>query len=435
MSDVVRRIAWPGKKDIDALLTHEWLVTNGVGGYSSGTIAGVSTRRFHGLLVAALPAPLGRIMMLNQLTEHLLLPGGSQYWLCGEESRPGSAEMPVAQILAEFRLEMGLPIWLYEIGDLILEKHLLMPHLQNTVHITYKLLSATEEITLLLRPAIQFRLHEGSVSEAMIEPYKLITVEDRYEIWGSDRYPPLRLRMMGDGAPRSALTLDQGDIKDRFYRVEARRGYDSQGVLWSPGYFTTALEPGRAITLVASTESWTTISALTPEDALITERERRERLLASASSQVQSGMGAELVLAADQFIIIPAGRIEGAARARAAGDEVRTVIAGYHWFTDWGRDTMISLDGLTLATGRLAEAGWILRTFAHYVREGLIPNMFPEGEKEGLYHTADATLWYFHALDRYLEVTADREMLRFVLPRAVWHRLESPCRHALRHRD
>ncbi len=113
------------------------------------------------------------------------------------------------------------------------------------------------------------------------------------------------------------------------------------------------------------------------------------------------GPPAELVLAADQFIITPAGRTEEAARARASGDEVRTVIAGYHWFTDWGRDTMISLEGLTLVTGRAIEAGYILRTFAHYVRDGLIPNMFPEGEKEGLYHTADATLWFFHALHRY----------------------------------
>src|SRR4029077_11735781 len=122
------------------------------------------------------------------------------------------------------------------------------------------------------------------------------------------------------------------------------------------------------------------------------------------------------VLAADQFIVTPAGRIEEAARAKAAGDEVRTVIAGYHWFTDWGRDTMISLEGLTLTTGRHREAGYILRTFAHYVRDGLIPNMFPDGEREGLYHTADATLWYFHAIDRYLKATGDTELLTLLLP-------------------
>ena len=118
--------------------------------------------------------------------------------------------------------------------------------------------------------------------------------------------------------------------------------------------------------------------------------------------------------AADQFIITPTGRREDTARARAAGDEIRSVIAGYHWFTDWGRDTMISLEGLTLVTGRHVEAAYILRTFAHYIRDGLIPNMFPEGRKNGLYHTADATLWFFHALPgicallkRYTSVGAD----------------------------
>jgi predicted glycogen debranching enzyme len=128
---------------------------------------------------------------------------------------------------------------------------------------------------------------------------------------------------------------------------------------------------------------------------------------------------AELVWAADQFIITPAGRTEDATRAHAVGDEVRTVIAGYHWFTDWGRDTMISLEGLTLSTGRFEEAAWILRTFTHYVRDGLIPNLFPERQTEGLYHTADATLWYFHALDRYTELSGDGSVLQTALPKLI----------------
>ena len=115
------------------------------------------------------------------------------------------------------------------------------------------------------------------------------------------------------------------------------------------------------------------------------------------------------MLAADAFIITPVGRVADIARAHAEGNEMRTVIAGYHWFTDWGRDTMISLEGLTLATGRREEAKWILRTFADYVRDGLIPNMFPEGDTEGLYHTADATLWFFHALARYLARVPGRD--------------------------
>src|SRR5207302_1363608 len=162
---------------------------------------------------------------------------------------------------------------------------------------------------------------------------------------------------------------------------------------------------------------WETIVALRPEEYVAAERERRHRLLLSARPEVSKGPAQELVLAADQFIITPAGRVEDAARAHAAGDEVRTVIAGYHWFTDWGRDTMISLEGLTLTTGRQLEAGYIVRTFAHYVRDGLIPNLFPEGEREGLYHTADATLWFFHALDRYLAATDDRVTLGILLPK------------------
>jgi predicted glycogen debranching enzyme len=214
----------------------------------------------------------------------------------------------------------------------------------------------------------------------------------------------------------SAFTVEGRRTPELLYRIELSRGYDSTGELWSPGHFRVDLEPGKDATLIASTESWETIHALQPGDAVKAERERRRRLLQAADPAAQTGMAAELVFAADQFIISPAGRGEEAARARASGDEVRTVIAGYHWFTDWGRDTMITLEGLTLITGRHREAGYILRTFAHYVRDGLIPNMFPEGEKEGLYHTADASLWFFHALDRYLEATNDRETLRLLLP-------------------
>jgi predicted glycogen debranching enzyme len=413
MSEIERRLVWPGKEDAEALLTHEWLVTNGLGGYASGTLGGVSTRRFHGMLIAALPAPFGRTMMLNQLSETLHLPDGTSVELCGEEAQPDRPKIGVVHHLAEFRLERGLPFWRFEIGDIVLEKHVLMPHRQNTVQISYKLLAGAGPVKLELRPAIYFRPHEGRVDEPLVQAYTLMIVEDRYEIIGRQDYPPLRLRLLGEDA---ALTLKRGFVRDLHYRIEARRGYDSQGVLWSPGYFTAELPVERTATLIASTEDWATIEALAPEEALPAERERRERLLLAAPPQAQEGLGAELVLAADQFIILPAGRVEESARARAAGDEVRTVIAGYHWFTDWGRDTMISLEGLTLTTGRHAEAGWILRTFAHYVRDGLIPNMFPEGEKEGLYHTADASLWFFQALHRYLQVTNDRETLRRILP-------------------
>jgi predicted glycogen debranching enzyme len=413
MNEMVRKIEWPGKRDTEDFLRKEWLVTNGLGGYASGTVAGVVTRRFHGLLIAALPAPTGRAMMFNHLIERLHPPDGLATQLCGEERSPDEVMISCADILSEFRLEMGLPVWRYEVGGVTLEKRVVMPHLQNTVHINYRLISGNGPVRIELRPALHFRPHEGLVSEPPPDPYTLVIVEDRYEVIGGQDYPPLRMRLLGEGA---SLTLDRGVIKDLFYRVEARRGYDSQGILWSPGYFSVVLWPDRDATLIASTEPWPTIFALSPHAALPAEIERRQRLLSTTTPPAQTGFGAEMALAADQFIVIPAGRVEEAARAHAAGDDVRTVIAGYHWFTDWGRDTMISLEGLALSTGRLAEAGWILRTFAHYVRDGLIPNLFPEGEREGRYHTADATLWFFHALDRYLQATSDDETLRLVLP-------------------
>src|SRR6185369_14754854 len=146
---------------------------------------------------------------------------------------------------------------------------------------------------------------------------------------------------------------------------------------------------------------------------------RHCRIVCTALGPEPQSPVADLVLAADQFIITPVGRLQDSARAHAAGDEIRTVIAGYHWFTDWGRDTMISLEGLALVTGRHVEAGYILRTFAHYVRRGLIPNMFPEGRTQGLYHTADATLWFFHAVHCYVEISGDRLTLSLLYPTLV----------------
>jgi predicted glycogen debranching enzyme len=399
--------------DLESLVTREWLVTNGLGGYASGTLSGIATRRFHGLLIAALPAPLGRTMMFNHLADQIQLSDGEIIQLSSEERTDHGLEIPGAQYLS-FCLEAGLPIWRYEIKGTVLEKQLYLPHQQNTVHITYRLVTGASSVQLVLRPSMYFRPHDGLVSEPLRGPYVLTVIGDRYEIAGSPELPPLRLMLYGE---KPALTVDGGIVKHIFYRLEASRGYDAQGVLWSPGYFTAEISPDRSVTLVVSTEQWNTILALQPDEALAAERERRERLLAVAHPQAQTGAAGALVLAADQFSITPAGRVEDAARAHAAGDEVRTVIAGYHWFTDWGRDTMIALEGLTLATRRHIEAGWILRTFAHYIRDGLIPNMFPEGENQGLYHTADATLWFFHALDRYLAFTQDRETLTLLLPK------------------
>ncbi|MGE0082121.1 MAG: amylo-alpha-1,6-glucosidase [Thiohalomonadaceae bacterium] len=413
-ADLVRRMAWPASGgDTEALLTREWLVTNGLGGYASGTVSGVTTRRYHGMLVAAMPAPLGRMVMLKHVVETVRLPDGRSLCLGGEERGIGELDMPARDHLREFRLEAGLPVWRFEMEDVVIERHLFMPHRQNTVYLVYRQLAGPEPLRLEVRPSMHFRSHEGRDEVRTIWPYELKVVGDHYEISGGPELPVLRVLMRGT---RPVMVADGGITKEVFLRVEADRGYDSRGTMWTPGYFAADLSPGHDAAFVASTEPWHTVLALAPEEALGYERRRRERLVNMADPRVRDTPVEELVLAADQFIITPAGRVQDAARAHAAGDEACTLIAGYHWFTDWGRDTMISLEGLTLTTGRQMEAGWILRTFGHYMRDGLIPNMFPEGNDEGLYHTADATLWFFHAIDRYVTHTGDRRTLRALLP-------------------
>jgi len=419
----VLRIPWSAGRaaEIDDLLSREWLVTNGLGGYASGTIAGLSTRRYHGLLIAAHAAPFGRRMMLNHLTEMIRLPSGKSSLIGGRELVSRTLELQGMDYLTEFRLEAGLPVWRFAVEGVVFEKSVLMLHQQNTVHIRYQLLEGKGPIRLKLRPSLHFRSHDAPVSHSTADPYTLTIRGERVEISDGVSPIPLRLYLLGQNP---AFTIDGKRFEEILYRTEESRGYEAHGELWSPGYLRVDLDHDKDAVLIASTESWESALALKPADARQTEQERRKRLISLAHPQAQHGPARQLVLAADQFIVTPVGRTEEAARARAAGDEVCSVIAGYHWFTDWGRDTMISLEGLTLTTGRHAEAGQILRTFAHAIRDGLLPNLFPEGEEQGLYHTADATLWFFHAIDRYLAATDDQETLLQLLPK-----LESIIEH------
>jgi len=413
-AELTRRIRWePTEEGRHGLEWKEWIVTNGLGGYASGTVSGALTRRFHGLLIAALPTPFGRAMMLNYVSEQLRFRDGRVVALQHVKATSDGKSLDSSQYLASFRLEAGLPVWEYDVEGVRFEKRVLMPHLQNTTYISYSLLSH-EAVRLELRPMIGFRLHEAPVNHPLSAPYGVYALGDRFEVHPGGESPPLRLFVHGN---EKAFTVIPELISSLAYDLEQHRGYECCGDLWSPGYFRLVLTPETPGTLIASTESWETIGALSPTDLPYAELRRRARLVESARRVPPEGMPAELVLAADQFIITPSGRVEEAARARAMGDEVRTVVAGYHWFTDWGRDTMISLEGLAICTGRQREAGYIVRTFGHYVRDGLIPNMFPEGTKEGLYHTADATLWFFHAIHRYVLASGDRSTLRQLLPK------------------
>jgi predicted glycogen debranching enzyme len=389
----------------------EWLVTNGLGGYASCSVSGTLTRVFHGYLIAALPSPLGRSMMLNDILEEVVFPDHSRVALHGL-LRLNKDERDCAKHLASFRLEAGLPVWTYAFNGLTLEKRLVVPHRANTVYVSYRLTQASGPIELRLRPAVNMRPHEAPVNSP-IEDYTVTIRKDRYELKADGDLPPLRLSVLGEYV---SFSVDPHRITDVVYEIERSRGYIWHGDLWSPGCFSISLDVSEEASLVASTESWEVMRALDPQQAWDAEQERKSRLLRDAHPAACGWICQELVWAADQFIYTPVGRQADTARARAAGDEIRSVIAGYPWFTDWGRDTMISLEGLTLATGRQEEAGYILRTFAHSIKDGLIPNMFPEGQAKGLYHTADATLWFFHACQRYLQMSGDHRLLSSLLP-------------------
>ncbi len=410
------QVGWRRGDARDELLAREWLVTNGLGGYGSGTIGGAATRRFHGKLIAALPAPLGRFMMLNHLEESIETAPGVSYKLSGDEHGGGKEiGFPEPDFLESFTLECGIPVWRYEKNGVRVEKRVAMPHLQNTTYIIYRLSKASPPATLRLRPSLKFRPHEGLVSEDVSTSWSVKTNGREVEISDGRDLKPLRLILIGD----ARLVDDPQRLPHVIYRIERRRGYEYEGPLWSPGVIEIRMKPGDTVGIVASVEEWDVIRAMTPDECFAAEQSRRTRLLEIAGQAQQDTCIAQLVLAADQFLIRPGTRAADTARVVATGDEARTVIAGYHWFTDWGRDTMISLEGLTLVTRRYREAGSILRTFASYIRDGLIPNLFPEGDSGGLYHTADATMWFFHAINRFVDYTNDQETLRGLLPKLV----------------
>jgi len=398
---------------LDRQLTREWLVSNGLGGYASGTVSGLLTRRYHGYLVSALPNPHGRTMMLNYLIESLILPDKSEVRLTAEERTSCSLQTHGTCFISDFHLEMGLPVWRYRINETIVEKRLFLRYRQNSVQVSYNLLEGPGPIGLRLSPAVSFRPHNHPIDELLSE-YSINIIENQIEIHGDPALPALKILVEADS---SAFKMQKKQIEEFVYHVERRRGYPYIESLWTPGALEFLLSPKREVHFIASTESWEVINALSPTEAKEAESERRLLLCQRAPEQFHTGIGADMMLSADQFLIRPPSRWKDMIRTNAAGDSARSVIAGYHWFTDWGRDTMISLEGLTLVTGRYSEAAWILKTFSRYIKQGLIPNLFPEQEEEGRYNTADATLWMFHAVERYFKYSHDWPTVRLLLPK------------------
>ena len=306
-----------------ATIEREWLVTNGIGGYASGTELGENTRSYHGLLVAALPEPLGRFVIWSHLSERISVAGTRSLPLAGD----GCAAS------AELRLKAGLPVWRFRVQDLEIERWVFLPYLQNTVVLTYRLLGGPDSATLELEPGFDFRKHGASVQSTSASRYTHQEVGGGYEIKAvGSVLPPCRLRSCG----AESAFLPKPRIIEALYPEEAQRGYPSTGHLWSPGAFHFQLQKGEAVSLIGSTEEWATIDGISPSAARAAEDERRSNLLEQAGCAPRDEVAAQLVLAADQFVIRPVGRAEHSVRSNRKEITARTVIAGYHWFTDWG---------------------------------------------------------------------------------------------------
>ena len=398
-------IQWDPERDPAYLRQREWLLTNGLGGYASGTLAGMPARRYHGLFVPNLNVPKGRHIMVSRYDESVVtgsgdvLLGGAEY---ADERYVGESH----RHLREFRLDGRLAIWTFDFDGVRLEKTVLLPYGRNTTCVHYRTIGSGK-LQLRMQPFVSFRRHDDPPLAVLRAAFTLSGGDGRYEVHLADS--PLILRMGLSGQAPAFLPAQRNDM-DLFYRIDSDRGDACLESAFSPGYFSVDVEASKPVTFFASTEPWDTLQ-IDGEALIEAERGRVASLLKLAPTVAEDEFAAQLVVAADQFVVLPASRIEERAAAQAEGSDLRTIYAGYHWFGDWGRDTMISLEGLTLCTGRHREAGAILRTFSNYVRDGLLPNLFPEGERQALYHTVDATLWYFHAIDRYVATTGDSSIL------------------------
>ena len=326
--------------------------------------------------------------------------------LSGVEFEDGRVDGELPAVLQEFVRHGLTPVWRSRVAGRRLEKRVLMPYGHNSLYVEYRLLEG-DPVQIQVRPFVTFRMLDAPLHEAKQPPFPLTAVEGRYDMQLCDGAPPLKVCLRRScGLFVADARLSHGIC----YRLDRDRGAEHLENLSSPGYFQADVTREQSVACVASTEAWEQLECR-PEALFEAESHRIVKLLHPVRAGGADETEERLVLAADPFIVVPGSRVEEQALARASGEEARTVIAGYHWFTDWGRDTIISLEGLTLCTGRHQEARSVLKTFAGYVQEGLLPNLFPEGEQDGLYPTADATLWYFHALDRYYRATADRDLL------------------------
>ena len=409
--------------DYLAALDREWLVTNGIGGYASASLGGANTRRYHGLLVAALQPPLARTVLLGKLDEEVWLVGDQIYELAVNEWGGGAVSQAGLGYLERFEQQGNGVTFYYRLGAAaMLTKTVWMEYGLNTTYVryTYQASHNGDELELRVRPLLNYRDYHANTRGANDWQFKIEPTTESVPAWRITAQPdatPWHLIAL-DGSVEWQAEVGNGWYWNFYYRQEAARGLNTNEDMYCAGTFVSRLKPGQSVTFAASTGPVAEVVRLYGGSR---ERETRRQiaLLATAGiTQTQDGLSrlaARLVLAADQFIV---GRPDPARPGQLLPD-YRTILAGYHWFADWGRDTMIALPGLTMATGRYGEAATILRTFARFVSQGMLPNRFPdnaEAPAESEYNTVDATLWYFDAIDKYLAATNDTTLGQELYP-------------------
>jgi predicted glycogen debranching enzyme len=387
--------------------SREWLVTNGLGGFASGTAAGTSTRRYHGLLMASLQPPTDRTLLVAGVDEAVRYGGTSfplatNRWLSGDVSPKGYLN------IEGFHLEGTKPVWRYALADALLEKRVWMKQGENTTFVEYALARGNSPVEIEGKILVSYRDYHATTHgdgwQMKIEP-----VEKGIRVVAFDGATPFFLK-----SESAALEPRHEWYRDFFLPVERERGLDDHEDRLVAAVFRARLAAGEKLTLVFSTEPQ---ALLDGEQAralqsnhdlrLFQAWQKRHSETVATSADDEPGWLWQLVLAADQFI---------AKRALPDDPEGLSVIAGYPWFSDWGRDTMIAIPGLALPLGRPEIARKILESFARYVDRGMLPNNFPDRSGVPQYNTIDAALWCFEAARQYFEATQDLDLVNKLFP-------------------
>ncbi|HXX72833.1 MAG TPA: amylo-alpha-1,6-glucosidase [Candidatus Acidoferrales bacterium] len=366
----------------------EWLAPNGLGGYSSSTLAGTDTRRYHGLLVAALHPPTGRTVLVKKLEETVRI-AGKDYQL-STNVYPGTIYPTGYRYLEEFRMD-PLPTLSYRIGNAVIEKEICPIRGENTVAVKYTVVSASDPILLTLDLLVNYRdfhslTHENAsmsfATEAVGRCFRIIPTE-----WAVPFYV---------WADVGAFEPTRYWYRNFIYDDERERGLDYQEDAFSPGRFVTRLNPQDSAVVGAS------VSRVAPEGIRELIEQQKQRMKSLRDQGGADRLLGQLFLTTEAFL---------ARQHRNA-----SIIAGYHWFGVWGRDTMIALPGLTLVTRRYEDAKLILERFGNAMSHGLVPNYFSEPAGTPQYNSLDATLWYFHAIRKYYQYTHDLASVKNLYP-------------------